>query len=243
MMSLHTAVLCLTVGLLVLSGCEKGKLKADAVPGERQIAVLLASQTNSTDTVRAIRRCLSEMPGALTCLPTEEARERWIDRWEASLWRLPDGANSYREKMSIVCAIEEAVFAVKAARERDAPNSGCGWEVIVRWLDWYAHQVKAAESAKEEGGLAERENGGNRQSGIVYARRHFQRGLLSMFKKKYLYALRNRWLPELEKALPPGQATQIREKLTDAAERIAAECSPTSPTSATVPCDHSQDPF
>ena len=64
-----------------------------------------------------------------------------------------------------------------------------------------------------------------------------------MFKKKYLYALRNRWLPELEKALPPEQVAQIKEKLTASAERIAAECSPTGPTSATVPCDRRQDSF
>lgn len=123
--------------------------------------------------------------------------------------------------MSIVCAVEEAVFAVKAAREKSAPNPVCGWAVVVRWLDWYASQVAQAESAAEGIGLAEREEEHLRQ-GIVYTRRHFQRGLLSMFKKKYLYAMRNRWFPELDKTLSPEQAAQVKAQLTAAAERIAS---------------------
>lgn len=235
----HTTLtfLFLVASLLVLASCEKGKSKPDAVTDERQIAILLASQTNSSDRVRAIRRCLSEMPGILARLPTEEVRERWIDRWEESLWRLVDGANSYREKMSVVCAVEEAAFSVKAAREGNSSNSACGWDVVVRWLDWYALQVKASEAATEEGALSESENDENRQLGIAYTRRHLQRGLLSMFKKKYLYAMRNRWFPELDKSLPPEQAARVKEKLTDAAKRIAAESSPTSSSATTVPFD------
>ena len=188
---------------------------------ENRIEILLDSQTNNVDTVRAIRCCSSEMPGLLDRLSTDEDRAKWIGRWEESLWQLADGARSYREKMSIVCAVEEAVFAVKAAREKSAPNPVCGWAVVVRWLDWYASQVAQAESAAEGIGLAEREEEHLRQ-GIVYTRRHFQRGLLSMFRKKYLYAMRNRWFPELDKTLSPEQAAQVKAQLTAAAERIAS---------------------
>lgn len=217
----HTTSLCLAACLLALAGCERAKSLPGNATDTKRIEILLASQTNSADTVRAIRHCFSEMPGLLDRLPTEEDRARWIGRWEDSLWRLADGVRSYREKMSVICAVEEAVFAVKAAREKSAPNSECGWDVVVRWLDWYASQVAQAESAVKESGLAKCEEERLRQ-GIVYTRRHFQRGLLSMFKKKYLYAMRNRWFPELDKTLSPEQAAQVKAKLTAAAGRIAS---------------------
>lgn len=182
---------------------------------------MLAAQTNSSDTVRAIRQCMAEMPGLLDRLPTEEARARWTDQWERSLWNLDDGTKSYRERMGVVCAVEEAAFAVKAEREKRSPNSGRGWDVVVRWLDWYALQVVRAKSAAEERVLDERDEGHLRQ-GIVYTRRHFRQGLLSMFRKKYRYAMKNRWFPELDKTLPPEQSAQVKAKLTAAAERIAS---------------------
>lgn len=188
----------------------------------RQIATLLAAQTNSADTVRAIRHCIAEMPKLLNRLPTEEDRAKWIGRWEESLWQLGDDAKSYREKMNVICAVEEAVFAVKAAREKSMPNSGCVWDVVVRWLGWYAVQVAQARTAIGERGFVGTEDEGRARQGIVYAQRHFQRGLLSMFRKKYLYAMRNRWFPELDDTLSPEQAAQVKAKLTAAAERIAS---------------------
>ncbi len=118
----HTTSLCLAACLLALAGCERTKSLPGNATDKNRIEFLLASQTNSADMVRAIRHCLSEMPGLLDRLPTEEDRARWIGRWEDSLWRLADGARSYREKMGVVCTVEEAVFAVKAAREKCAPN-------------------------------------------------------------------------------------------------------------------------
>ena len=188
----------------------------------RQIATLLAAQTNGADTVRAIRHCIVEMPKLLDRLPTEEDRAKWIGRWEESLWQLGDGAKSYREKMNVICAVEEAVFAVKAAREKSMPNSEGVWEVVVRWLDWYAAQVVRAKTAIGDREFVGTEDEGQARQGIVYTQRHFQRGLLSMFRKKYLYAMRNRWFPELDDTLSPEQAASVKAKLTAAAERIAS---------------------
>ena len=41
-------------------------------------------------------------------------------------------------------------------------------------------------------------------------------------EKKHLYAMRNRRFPELDKALSPEQAAQIKAQLTAAADRIVS---------------------